>query len=105
MLGHVWGSCCQLVTPATPLAPLSFSKVKTFFVHKLDLKNAKFKDANSNGIYFEQSTPRCTLIILYLATEDGGLSVESRHMEDPQASPAQDSGHSSQDSVSRSPLV
>lgn len=57
MLGHVWGSCCQLVTPATPLAPLSFSKVKTFFVHKLDLKNAKFKDANSNGIYLNKAHP------------------------------------------------
>lgn len=95
MLGsHIWGSCCQL----------SFSKLKTFFVHRLDLKNTKFKDANSNG-NFEQSTPRFTLIILYLAREDGGLSVESRQMEDPQASPAQDSVHSSQDSVSRSPLI
>lgn len=74
---YIWGSCCQLVTPTSPLVPLSFSKLKTFLVHRLDLNNAKSKDANSNGIYFSTKHTRLTLIILYLATENGSLSVDS----------------------------
>jgi hypothetical protein len=42
------GGCCQLVTYTASMASLSFSKPKTCFIHKLDLKNAEFKDTQSN---------------------------------------------------------
>lgn len=51
------GDCCQMVTRTSPLAPLPLSKLKTFFFFsRTDLQNAKLKDADSNFIYFEQST-------------------------------------------------
>lgn len=52
---YIWGSCCQLVTPTSPLAPLSLSKLKSFLVHRLDLNNAKSKDASSNGIFLNKA--------------------------------------------------
>ena len=70
------GDCCQRLTHTAPLAPLPLSKLKLFFIHTLDLQNAKFKDGYSNFIYLEQSTPKFSLIILYLSIEVGDLSTE-----------------------------